>query len=226
MRPLWVFLIIIGFVSIVNAEGTKTGKVQRVDFGDTDINGKVRSPDGSYLVQKRGMEFAPMYKVKKKLMLTFDQMLVRFLVALALGALIGLEREMVGKEAGIRTAMLVAGGASLFTIIALSLPYLIAISPANLSDVIARNSGFLGVIANIVVGIGFLGAGIIIQTVEHVRGLTTAVVMWFTAGLGVLAGLGLVQFAVSATLITTTLLYMLRKVGMYERVRPRERIYK
>ncbi len=59
------FIIFISFPAL--ADGTKTGKVQRVDFGDTDINGKVRSPDGSYLVQKRGMEFAPMYKVKKKL---------------------------------------------------------------------------------------------------------------------------------------------------------------
>lgn len=159
-------------------------------------------------------------------MLTFEQMLVRFLIALALGALIGLEREMVGKEAGIRTAMLVAGGASLFTVIALTLPYLIAISPENLSEILARNSGFLGVIANIVVGIGFLGAGIIIQTGEHVRGLTTAAVIWLTAALGVLAGLGLIQFAVVVTLITATLLYLLRKVGMYERVRPKEKIYR
>ncbi|OQW48430.1 MAG: hypothetical protein A4S09_04430 [Proteobacteria bacterium SG_bin7] len=68
MRFLILSFIIISFMSAtVSAEGTKTGKVQRVDFGDTDVNGKVRSPDGSYLVQKRGMEFAPMYKVKKKL---------------------------------------------------------------------------------------------------------------------------------------------------------------
>jgi putative Mg2+ transporter-C (MgtC) family protein len=158
-------------------------------------------------------------------MLTFEQMIARFLIALALGALIGLEREMVGKEAGIRTAMLVGGGAALFTMIALCLPYLVAVSPENLPEVIARNSGFLPVIANIVVGIGFLGAGIIIQTGEHVRGLTTAAVIWLTAALGVLAGLGLIKFALVATLITATLLYMLRKVGMYERVRPREKIY-
>lgn len=159
-------------------------------------------------------------------MLTFEEMFVRFLIALALGALIGLEREMVGKEAGIRTAMLVAGGASLFTIVALSLPYLIAISPENLSEILARNSGFLGVIANIVVGIGFLGAGIIIQTGEHVRGLTTAAAIWLTAALGVLAGIGMIQFAVVATVTTASLLYVLRKVGMYERVRPKEKIYR
>lgn len=70
MRLLILSFIVVSvniITSPVHAEGTKTGKVQRVDFGDTDINGKVRSPDGSYLVQKRGMEFAPMYKVKKKL---------------------------------------------------------------------------------------------------------------------------------------------------------------
>jgi hypothetical protein len=64
MRTLLACLIVLTFSSIANADDKK---VQRVDFGDTDINGKVRSPDGTYMVQKRGMEFAPMYKVKKKL---------------------------------------------------------------------------------------------------------------------------------------------------------------
>ncbi len=43
------------------------GKVQKVDFNETDINGKVRSPDGSYLVQKKGVDFVPLYKTKKRL---------------------------------------------------------------------------------------------------------------------------------------------------------------
>lgn len=152
-------------------------------------------------------------------------MLIHFLIAIGLGAIMGLERELVGKEAGIRTSMLVAGGAAIFATIALELPYIVALSPANLPDVIARNSGFLGVIANIVVGIGFLGAGIIIKTdSEHVRGLTTAAVIWATAAVGTLVGIGLIKFAVVAAFIMSSLLYILRKVGVYEKIRPEHRV--
>ena len=160
-----------------------------------------------------------------KLMLTFEQMAMRLVIALALGALIGLERELVRKEAGMRTAMLVSGGAAIFSIISISLPYIVAVSPENLPDVIARNSGFLSVIANIVVGIGFLGAGIIIKTDElHVRGLTTAAVIWATAAVGTLVGIGLINFAVFSAFALSGLLYVLRKVKVYERIRPREKI--
>jgi putative Mg2+ transporter-C (MgtC) family protein len=154
-------------------------------------------------------------------MLTFEQMALRLIVALALGALIGLERELVGKyEAGIRTTMLVCGGAAIFSVIAITLPYIVALSPANLADVIARNSGFLGVIANIVVGIGFLGAGIILKTSGHVRGLTTAADVWLAAAIGTLVGIGLFQFAIVSAVLITGLLYLLRKVKLYEHVRP------
>ncbi len=153
-------------------------------------------------------------------------MIIRLVIALAVGALMGLERELVGKEAGIRTSMLVAGGAAIFTLIALNLPYLIAATPADVPNVIARNGGFLAVIANIVVGIGFLGAGIIIKTTgdEHVHGLTTAAVIWATAAIGVLAGLGLFKFAATATIVITGLLYFLRKIGVQEKIKARENI--
>lgn len=149
-------------------------------------------------------------------------MLVRLLAALAVGALIGLEREIIGKEAGIRTSMLVSAGAAIFTMIALSLPYLVATSPENLPEVIARNSGFLTVIANIVVGIGFIGAGIIIKTEERVHGLTTAAVVWTTAAVGTLAGLGFFKFAAVAAILIAGLLYVLRKIGLHEHLRPPE----
>lgn len=147
-------------------------------------------------------------------MITFNEMLIRFLVALALGAIMGLERELVGKEAGIRTSILVAGGASIFTFVGLSLPYLVGSSSGNISDIIARNSGFLTVIANIVVGIGFLGAGIIIKEEGHVRGLTTAAAVWVIAAVGTLAGLGLIKFAVCATLLLAVMLYLLRNLSI------------
>jgi len=153
-------------------------------------------------------------------MLTFEQMLLRFAVALALGALMGLERELIGKEAGIRTSMVVSGGAAIFSIIGVTLPYLVSISQQNLADTIAHNSGFLSIIANIVVGIGFLGAGIILKTSEHVHGLTTAAVVWAAAAVGTLAGVGLLEFSFASTLIISGSLYILRKIGVTERLRP------
>lgn len=131
-------------------------------------------------------------------------MVIRLMVALALGALMGLERELVGKEAGVRTGMMVAGGAVIFTIVGLSLPAVIGASAA------AAGSS-LAVIANIVVGIGFLGAGTIIKDERRAHGLTTAAVIWTTAAVGVLTGIGLIEFAAFAGVLFTVLLYALRK---------------
>ncbi len=138
-------------------------------------------------------------------------MILRFGVALVLGALMGLEREMVGKEAGIRTSLVVSGGAAIFTIIGLVLPELTGTAP--------NGAGFT-VIASIVTGIGFLGAGIIIKTEGHVRSLTTAAVIWTTASIGVLAGMGLFEFAATAAVGLTILLYLLRKLDVADRVHP------
>jgi putative Mg2+ transporter-C (MgtC) family protein len=146
-------------------------------------------------------------------MLSFEDMLVRLGVALILGIIIGLERELIGKEAGIRTAMLVSSGSAIFSMAALSLPYIIA-SPELVPEVLARNSGFLSVIANVVVGIGFLGAGIIIKQESRVLGLTTAAVIWTTAGIGVLVGIGLIKFAMIATVVIAVLLYVLKGVNL------------
>lgn len=149
-------------------------------------------------------------------MLTFSQMAIRLLIAMGLGGAIGLERETIGKEAGVRTSMLVCAGAAIFTMAGLSLPYIISLSPQNLTDVIARNSGYLTVIGNIVVGIGFLGAGLIIKNEEHVHGITTAAVVWLVAGVGMLVGLGIIDLAVFATLLIPTTLYAFRRFGIFE----------
>ena len=147
-------------------------------------------------------------------------MLTNFGVAIVLGALMGLEREMVGKEAGIRTSIMVAGGAAIFSLIALNLPYIITAETGEVTEVLARNSGFLTVIANIVVGIGFLGAGIIIKTEERVHGLTTAAVIWAVAAVGTLAGIGLLEFAAATAIIFSGLLYILRKARVVEKLNP------
>ncbi len=152
-------------------------------------------------------------------MLSLETMVGRLVIALVLGVLIGLERELVGKEAGMRTAMLVSSGAALFSMVGLALPYIISPEASLTGEILARNSGFLAVIANIVVGIGFLGAGIIIKNQERVHGLTTAAVVWMTAAIGVLAGIGLWQFALIATVIIVTVLYVLRRVNLADRAR-------
>ncbi len=139
------------------------------------------------------------------------------MIALVLGALLGLERELVGKEsAGIRTTMLVTSGATIFSMIALTLPYIVSAQTGNLSDVVARNSGFLTMIANIVVGIGFLGAGLIIKTDNHPHGVTTAALIWTAAAIGTLVGVGLTEFAFAAAVLLALLLYMLRKLNVSE----------
>lgn len=150
-------------------------------------------------------------------MLTFEEMILRLAVAAVLGGIIGLERELVGKEAGIRTNILVAAGAALFSISGLSLPYLIAVSEINLPEVIARNSGFLGLIANVVVGVGFLGAGIIFRDEHRVHGLTTAAAVWFAAAIGVLVGIGLGAFAACAAVGLSLVLFLLRNFSLIRR---------
>lgn len=137
-------------------------------------------------------------------------MLIRVGVAILLGLLIGVERESIGKEAGVRTDMLVAAGAAVFSIVGLSLPYVVSVG--NLPDVIARNSGYLSVIANVVVGIGFLGAGIIVKQGIHVRSVTTAATVWFVAAVGVVCGIGLIVFAAIITVLMIALLLIFRKL--------------
>ena len=151
-------------------------------------------------------------------MLTFEQMLINLVIALVLGALIGVEREFAGKEAGIRTSMLVSGGAAIFSMIALTLPSLIAQDVSYGQAITVQNAGFLNIIANIVVGIGFLGAGIIIKNKNHVHGLTTAAAIWMTSAIGVLVGIGLIQFAITTTIIISGLLFLIRKVRISERI--------
>ena len=143
-------------------------------------------------------------------------MFIRFVIALVLGALLGLERELVHKEAGVRTLMLVTGGSAIFTMVGLALPYIVSAQTGNLADVVARNSGFLTMIANIVVGIGFLGAGLIIKTNDHPHGITTAALVWTAAAIGILVGVGLTAFAVAATAVLAILLYLLRKLNVSE----------
>jgi putative Mg2+ transporter-C (MgtC) family protein len=120
---------------------------------------------------------------------------VRLLFAAILGGVIGFEREHRGKPAGMRTHMLVAIGAALFVIVAQSPD---ASSGADVSRVIQ----------GLVAGIGFLGAGTILNAKreEEIKGLTTAASIWLTAAIGVAAGLGREATAVLSTLLAVGVL--------------------
>ncbi|MDO8469679.1 MAG: MgtC/SapB family protein [bacterium] len=142
-------------------------------------------------------------------MLPLETMLLRLGVAILCGAVFGIEREFFAKrEAGIRTSLIVSAGAAIFSIVGLSLPSVVG-------GAVADSGPALNVIANIVIGVGFLGAGIIIHQGPHVRGLTTAATVWLVAAVGVLAGVGLVEFALVTTAGMTILLSLLRRFEQY-----------
>jgi putative Mg2+ transporter-C (MgtC) family protein len=140
----------------------------------------------------------------------FTRVLVRLLVAAMLGGLLGLERELTGKPAGLRTHMLVALGSAMFVL---------ASSQAGLDD-----DGLSRVVQGLLAGIGFLCAGAILKSnqQEHVYGLTTAAGLWMTAAIGLAAGLGMETLAVISTLLTLGILLLERPVQrMLDARRPR-----
>jgi len=120
-------------------------------------------------------------------MLPFElEALVRLLVAGGLGAVIGLERQIHGRPAGLRTHILVCMGATL-----------VMIAVQAMAEWVDPGRA----VAGIVTGIGFLGAGAIIKARDIVRGLTTAACIWFVAALGVLIGQGQYVLGVVATVL-------------------------
>jgi putative Mg2+ transporter-C (MgtC) family protein len=125
------------------------------------------------------------------------RILLRLLMAAALGGLLGWERERQGKSAGLRTHMLVALGAALLVLV----PEQAGMTIADLGRVIQ----------GIVTGIGFLGAGAIIKHAddEQVQGLTTAAGIWMTAAIGVACGLGRELTAVLAAVLALVVLALL-----------------
>lgn len=129
---------------------------------------------------------------------------LRIPVAILLGGLIGLEREIKGHVAGLRTNMLVCLGSTLFMIAGELL--------AARYSALAPISDPTRIASTIVQGIGFLGAGVIFQSGTRVRGLTTAASIWVVAAVGVLVGSGLYLAAVTGTAITVVVLALLPTV--------------
>jgi putative Mg2+ transporter-C (MgtC) family protein len=120
-------------------------------------------------------------------------LIIRLSVAVLCGILVGAERSRVGKRAGMRTYALVALGAALFIVIALS----VSMQYANMFSFDP-----LRVASQIVVGIGFLGAGVIFVERQMLTGLTTAAGMWVVAAIGTACGFGLYTIALYVTFLS------------------------
>ena len=143
----------------------------------------------------------------------------RLVVAAALGGAIGVEREIRDREAGIRTHLLVALGSGLFTIMSAYGFHAFLTS----GDAVVRADP-TRIAAQIVTGIGFLGAGAIIREGLSVRGLTTAGSLWVSAAIGMAAGAGWYAAAIATTVLTILALWPLRLFAyrVIERIKPEE----
>ncbi|WNG32079.1 MgtC/SapB family protein [Cystobacter fuscus] len=132
------------------------------------------------------------------------KIVLRLLLAFGLGAALGLERELRGHQAGLRTHILVCLGSCLFTLSSLfvALPLVSDTTHEARAD-ISR------IASQIVVGIGFLGGGAIIRHETRIKGLTTAANLWLTASVGLACGLG---FTLAAS--TTVVLALIALVGL------------
>jgi putative Mg2+ transporter-C (MgtC) family protein len=130
----------------------------------------------------------------------FTRIVIRLLVAMLLGAIVGIQREQTGKPAGVRTHMLVALGAALFV--------LAPLETGMTSDDLSR------VIQGLATGIGFIGGGAILKLSQEreIQGLTTAAGIWMTAAMGVAVGLGRIGMAVLSALLTWFILAVIGKI--------------
>jgi putative Mg2+ transporter-C (MgtC) family protein len=131
-------------------------------------------------------------------MISEFELIIRLLLALLLGALIGLERERGDKPAGLRTHILVSIGSAQFTI--LSFYAFPGSDPSRIA-------------AYIVAGVGFIGAGTIIQTRDRVTGITTAATLWVTSSIGMAVGIGFY----TAAIIVAAISYITLKLAWIEK---------
>lgn len=123
------------------------------------------------------------------------QDMISMLMSILCGGIIGFEREYRSKSAGFRTIVLISLGSTIFTIVS-----------GHGTDADDR------IAANIITGIGFIGAGVIFKDQISVRGLTTAAVIWTSAAIGMTTGIGYHALALIFTLITLTILLMINRV--------------
>ena len=131
---------------------------------------------------------------------------LRLTVGLVLGAIIGFERELHSQPAGFRTHSVVALGSAIFTVV-------------SAYAFTGPGSDPTRIAAQIVSGIGFIGAGTILQSRGQIRGLTTAASLWSVAGIGMAAGAGLYGVAVVGTVLMLVILSLFDRAESYARRR-------
>ena len=131
--------------------------------------------------------------------------IIKLGIAILVGGVVGLEREVQYKAAGFRTIILITLGSTLFTLFSIAIEP--DVSPSRIAS-------------NIVTGIGFLGAGTILREGGRIGGLTTAATIWLAAALGMGIGAGQIEFVLGATGITLIVLVFFPSVGVWiDRVR-------
>lgn len=146
-------------------------------------------------------------------MISLQLTLLRLGLALLLGACVGLERERGERAAGLRTHALVALGSCLVMIV----------SAFGFADILGTRNVTLDpsrIAAQVVSGIGFLGAGTILLRKEIIKGLTTAAAIWVVAAIGLACGAGLLLEAIFTTLLTIAVLTLLQPLGRQIRRTP------
>lgn len=140
--------------------------------------------------------------------MTDYEMIVRLVLALLLGALIGVERIHAGKKAGIRTLGLVSLGSALFIVIS-----------ENIIAAYGYEIDPLRVASNIVTGVGFLGAGMIIFHKDRVNNLTTAAGIWISAAIGTAVGFGMYTVSIAVTVLVIITFTLMWNVENYLKIR-------
>jgi putative Mg2+ transporter-C (MgtC) family protein len=144
-----------------------------------------------------------------------NSFLLRLLFALVLGALIGFERDIHGRAAGLRTNMLVSLGAASFMLVSEGVA--VVFSGGSFEQGLRVDPSRIA--AQIITGIGFLGAGAIIKEGFNIRGLTTAACLWISAGIGMASGSGFFELAM---VVTVASLFTLVVVNLFEKVYPKD----
>lgn len=135
--------------------------------------------------------------------ITTASAILKLFISMLLGSLVGIERKRKGQIAGIRTFALISMGATLAMILSIYVP----------QEYMGLKNGDPGrIAAQVITGIGFLGAGAIIQMKGSVRGLTTAAGIWMVATVGMTVGVGMYQVAIAATLMVLFILWWLERI--------------
>lgn len=133
--------------------------------------------------------------------------IIKVLISGILSGVIGFEREKHGREAGLRTMILVGMGTTIILISSFQVYYIFS----NIQNPLLRLDP-ARIAYGVITGIGFLGAGVIIKDQRRIRGLTTAACLWFVTSISLAVGVGLYIFSVVLTLISLLILYFLKIV--------------